>query len=48
MCVLVNNNLCGKLALLLESPIKFEERFKVARQFYVKSVILSHFILILY
>ena len=28
-CVLVNNNLCGKLVSLLEFPIKFDERFKV-------------------
>ena len=26
--VLVNNNLCGKLVLLLELPIKFDEKFK--------------------
>ena len=28
-CLLVNNNLCGKLVLSLELPIKFDERFKV-------------------
>ena len=28
-CVLVNNNLCGKLVLSLELPIKFDEKFKV-------------------
>ena len=28
-CVLVNNNLCGKLVLSLELPNKFNERFKV-------------------
>ena len=28
-CVLVNNNLCGKLVSSLELPIKFDERFKV-------------------
>ena len=27
--VLVNNNLCVKLVLSLELPIKFDERFKV-------------------
>ena len=25
----VNNNLCGKLVLSLESPITFDKRFKV-------------------
>ena len=29
-CVLVNNNLLGKLVSPLELPIKFHERFKVA------------------
>ena len=29
-CVSVNNNFCGKLISLLEFPIKFDERFKVA------------------
>ena len=28
-CLLVNNNLCGKSVLLLESSITFDERFKV-------------------
>ena len=28
-CVLVNNNLCGKLVSSLELSIKFYERFKV-------------------
>ena len=28
-CVLVNNNLCGKLVSSLEFRIKFDERFKV-------------------
>ena len=28
-CVLVNSNLCRKLVLSLELPIKFDERFKV-------------------
>ena len=28
-CVSVNNNLCGKLILSLESPITFDESFKV-------------------
>ena len=28
-CVLVSNNLCGKLSLSLESPTTFEEIFKV-------------------
>ena len=28
-CVLVNNNLCGKLFSSLESPTIFDERFKV-------------------
>ena len=28
-CALVNNNLCGKLVLSLEFPIKLDERFKV-------------------
>ena len=28
-CVLVNNNLCGKLVSSLELPIKCDERFKV-------------------
>ena len=28
-CVLVNNNLCGKLFSSLESPTTFDERFKV-------------------
>ena len=28
-CVLVNNNLCGKLFSSLESPTTFEEIFKV-------------------
>ena len=27
-CVLLNNNLCGKLVSSLERPIKFDERFK--------------------
>ena len=27
--VSVNNNLCGKLVLSLESPITFDERFRV-------------------
>ena len=27
--VLVNNDLCGKLVLSLEFPIKFDEKFKV-------------------
>ena len=29
MCVLVNNNLCGKLYSPLELPITFDEKFKV-------------------
>ena len=29
-CVLINNNLLGKLVSPLELPIKFHERFKVA------------------
>ena len=29
-CVSVNNNLCGKLVLSLEFPMKFNERFKFA------------------
>ena len=29
ICVLVNNNLCGKLFCPLESPTKFNESFKV-------------------
>ena len=29
ICVLVNNNLYGKLVLSLESPTTFDERFKV-------------------
>ena len=28
-CVSVNNNLCQKLVLSLESPIKFDESFKI-------------------
>ena len=28
-CVLVNNNLCGKLFASLESPAAFDESFKV-------------------
>ena len=28
-CILVNNNLCGKLVLSLELLIKFHERFKI-------------------
>ena len=28
-CVLVNNDLCRKLVLSLEFPIKFDKRFKV-------------------
>ena len=28
-CVLVNNNLCGKLFSLLESPATFDEIFRV-------------------
>ena len=28
-CVLVNNNLCGKLDSSLKSPITFDERFEV-------------------
>ena len=28
-CVLVNNNLCGKLYSSLELPVIFDERFKV-------------------
>ena len=28
-CVLVNKNLCGKLVLSLELPIKFDEKFKI-------------------
>ena len=28
-CVSVNNSVCGKLAPSLESPITFDERFKV-------------------
>ena len=28
-CVLVNNNICGKLVSSLELPITFEEKFKV-------------------
>ena len=28
-CVSVNNNLCGKLVSSLDSPITFDERFKV-------------------
>ena len=28
-CVLVNNNLCGKLVSSLELPIVFDERFQV-------------------
>ena len=28
-CILVNNNLCGKLVSSLELPMKFDERFKV-------------------
>ena len=51
-CVLVNKNLCGKLVSSLESPTIFDETFKVFpvpfRQFYVLSVVLSHFTLILY
>ena len=30
-CVLVNNNLCGKLFPLLESPTTFDEIFKVTQ-----------------
>ena len=29
-CASVNNNLCGKLASSLESPITFDERFEIA------------------
>ena len=61
-CLLLNNNLCGKLVSSLESPTTFDESFKVisvpiyrfqftnlrVRQFYVWSIIISHFILILY
>ena len=32
-CVSVNNNFCGKLVSSLKSPIKFDERFKVAGRF---------------
>ena len=28
-CLSVNNNLCGKLFSSLESPVTFDERFKV-------------------
>ena len=30
MCVLVNNNFCGKLVSSLELPITFDESFTVA------------------
>ena len=29
MCIIVNNNLCGKLFLSLESPATFDKNFKV-------------------
>ena len=58
-CVLVNNNLCGKLVSSLEFPVKFDERFQVTSVPFLipdfnwlscelDSFILSHFILILY
>ena len=34
-CVLVNNNLYGKLISLLKSPITFDERFKVTLGLYI-------------
>ena len=52
-CVLVNNNLCGKLVSSLESPITFDERFKFASvPFFIHDfnllscVISNHFTLI--
>ena len=54
-CVLVNNNLCGKLVSSLESPITFDERFKFASvPFFIHDfnllscVISNHFTLIWY
>ena len=48
-CLLVNNNLCKKIFSSLESPIIFDERFKVTlvsffiADFNLLYVILSHF-----
>ena len=38
-CVLVNNNLCGKLVSSLELPVKFDERFK----FTLVRFVIAHF-----
>ena len=32
ICLLVNNNLCGKLVSSLESPTIFDKRFKVTAE----------------
>ena len=37
ICVLVNNNLCGKLFSSLESPTTFDEIFKVTLVLFVYS-----------
>ena len=39
--LLVNNNLCGKLFLSLESPTKFDESFKVTSVFILDFNLLS-------
>ena len=43
-CVLVNNNLCGKLVLSLELPTTFDESFKITSlPFFVPDFNLSSF-----